>query len=243
MIRKSLLASAVSLSMLLPMLLLLPATTVAARKPSSSNPDLIGAEEFGRKLGRAKKDNLIEAGFMGGMSNAFWGYSVGYTRIVFDGLGAITMPLTYMTTNQIPNSKTTQVMTNSKNTLIGAGMKFRTYAEEIDEGFFYGGGGRIFLITSEYDRQLGGTTTSAHFKFVYQNFIPLAEVGWQQKFTPDFGGIVSLEGGWQFTTYTDLANQVGEDDGFPPMGDPGRTPVYGETMYYYTINAQLFYAF
>ncbi len=212
---------------------------------SSRSRELVDAKDFGRKLGRAKKDHMIEVGFMGGMSNTLYAYSVAYTAIVFDGIAAVTFPITVMQTSHLPEGGDNQmVLSNGENMLIGVGAKVRMYVNQIDEGLFYGGGGRIFHITSEYNRMPKSEgAKNWHYKFTYQNFTPLGEIGWQYKFRPEFGCIASGELGYQFTTYDELTNLDAGGALDNPKGDPGRTPLFGRTMVHWTINASIFYAF
>ena len=212
--------------------------------------EYVDAKEFGRKLGRAKKDNMIEAGFSGGLANKLWAYDVAYTRVVFDGIAAVTFPVTVWKTDHLPESTTDQKMRNGKNLLVGGGAKVRLFHNEIDEGLFYGLGGKIYLIWTEYERQMQGTDTWFGYKFFYQNFIPTSEIGYLYKFTPEFGVLASAELGIKFSTYDELNNEIGGENaaqgaGKNPKGDPGRTPVFGDgsQWWYYTVNVNLVYAF
>lgn len=213
--------------------------------------EYVSAKEFGRKLGRAKKDNMIEAGFSGGLANKLWAYDIAYTRVVFDGVAAVTFPITVWQTKDLPESTTDQNMRDGKNLLIGVGAKVRYFHNQIDEGLFYGLGGKIFHIITEYERQKQGTNVWYSNKFSYQNFIPTSEVGYLYKFMPEFGVLASAELGVKFSTYDELNNDLGGDNAIGsstvknPKGDPGRTPVFGDgsQWWYYTINVNLVYAF
>lgn len=213
--------------------------------------EYVSAKEFGRKLGRAKKDNMIEAGFSGGLANKLWAYDVAYTRVVFDGIAAVTFPVTVWKTDHLPESTTKQKMRNGKNLLVGGGAKVRLFHNEIDEGLFYGLGGKIYLIWTEYERQMQGSDVWFGYKFFYQNFIPTSEIGYLYKFTPEFGILASAELGIKFSTYDELNKDLGGDNAIGsstvknPKGDPGRTPVFGDgsQWWYYTVNVNLVYAF
>ena len=226
----------------------------AEDRRAQKDKEFVNAKDFGRKLGRAKKDNMIEAGFSGGLANKLWAYDIAYTRVVFDGVAAVTFPITVWQTKDLPESTTDQNMRDGKNLLIGVGAKVRYFHNQIDEGLFYGLGGKIFHIITEYERQKQGTNVWYSNKFSYQNFIPTSEVGYLYKFMPEFGVLASAELGVKFSTYDELNNEVGGEQAKGPeattadknpKGDPGRTPVFGDgsQWWYYTINVNLLYAF
>lgn len=198
--------------------------SLAARK-------YVRAQEFGQKLGRAKKDHHIEANLFGGFANKFIGYSLAYGYIVNDGLGEVNIPITYMPKSEQPNTTNTVIWGSEpfKQTLMSIAIKYRKFRNEIDEGLFYGGGLRVWHITDAYQRIKNGEPDD--YKDSFQVWNPLAEVGYTNKLSTDFGINTSLEFGGAFSTFPN------------PPNDPGRESVWSLTGAYYSLNLGAFYAF
>lgn len=194
------------------------------------------------RLGRAKLDDVFELNFMGGLANKLYAYSVAYTRIVNSGRAEVTIPMTLWKDALSPEDTSgTAKISNSSNTLFAIGLKYRVIPSRSGEGLFYGGGIRINYIITQYQRDIPGSGLK-DFQFVYPNFIPLAEIGFKENLATEWGYKVSAEGGWIFSDYDNLNNLKGNETG-TPKGDPGRTPVYGKTQAFWTVNVGIFYAF
>lgn len=189
-------------------------------------------QEFGQKLGRAKKDHHLEANLFGGFANKFIGYSIAYGYIVSDGLGEVNIPITYMPKSEQPNTTNKGVIWGSEpfeQTLMSIAIKYRKFRDQIDEGLFYGGGLRVWHITDSYQRLINGTPKDYEDNFQVWN--PLAEVGFTHKLSTDMGINTSLEFGGSFSTFPN------------PPNDPGRESVWSITGVYYSLNLGVFYAF
>lgn len=201
--------------------------------PSLSQSRFVKSEDFGQKLGRAKKDHHIEANLFAGFANKLIGYSIAYGYIVDDGLAEINIPITYMVASELPNDANGSAQWDESkppsNTLISIAVKYRRFKDQIDEGLFYGGGLRLWYIDETYSRVINGN--SIEYNETFQVWSPISEVGYTYKVSTDFGINSSLEVGGAFSTFPD------------PPNDPGRESVWSTTGLYYGINIGGFYAF
>lgn len=198
---------------------------------SAAQGKFVKAEDFGQKLGRAKKDHHIEANIMGGYALRHVGYSIAYSFIVNDGLGEVNIPVTYQVDGSLPkdNNGSAVFIGKGENTLASLAVKYRKFKDEIDEGLFYGGGLRIWHITGKYQRDINGTTTD--FSDTFQAWNPLAEIGYTYKVSTEFGLVSSMELGGSFSTFPN------------PPNDPGRESVWSHTGVFMNVNLGAFWAF
>ena len=203
----------------------------------------IGASEFGQKLGRAKKDHHLEVNvYAGAFGFKHVGYSIAYGYVYNDGLGEVNIPFSYQPFGQPPTpANGTMVYFNPSNVVIGSGLKIRKFKNEIDEGLFYGGGLRIWHIITKYERLKNKIPTA--YEFSYQNWSPLTEIGYTQKFSTTIGANYSIELGGSFSTYDDLTENINTDTAEDVPGDPGHTPAFDYTGVYYALNMGIFYSF
>lgn len=210
---------------------------------SAAQGKFVKAEDFGQKLGRAKKDHHIEANILAGpFAFKYIGYSLAYGYIYNDGIGEINVPFSIQSFGNAPTPVSgTQAYSDVSNLVIGTGLKIRRFNNEIDEGMFVGGGLRIWHIMTSYSRSFKNEPTK--FEFSFQNWSPLAEVGYTQKFTTNFGANYSMELGGSFSTYEPLIENTNEQTNVDNPGDPGHTPAFDYTGVYYAINIGAFYAF
>lgn len=210
--------------------------------PSLSQSRFVKSEDFGQKLGRAKKDHHIEANlFAGPFAFKYIGYSIAYGYIFDEGLGEVNIPFSIQPFGFAPTNETGKDYIDPSNLVIGTGLKIRKFKDQIDEGLFYGGGLRVWHIITKYDRDTG-QDEPVEFEFSYQNWSPLGEIGYTQKFSTEWGANYSLELGGSFSTYEELAENTSDDKTDNP-GDPGHTPAFDYTGLYYAVNVGAFYSF
>jgi hypothetical protein len=209
--------------------------------------DELPNEDFNdkRQLGRAKKKHNFGLNTMGGLSNSLLAYSISYGKIINAGESEFTLTLTYWETSDKPvengSSKSILQVIDSKNVLLGFGVKYGSFFINLDEGFYYGGGLRVNLWETSYTRTNPKKPQKVKYRFQYQNIIPLLEIGYKYKFSVDWGLNFSAEGGWSLSTF-DEANNLeakGAITNVPP-GDDERHPLFSENTYFWTVNIGVF---
>jgi hypothetical protein len=163
-------------------------------------------ESIETKLGRAKNNNAIE--FQYAPSNYFGvtAYSVSYSRVVRDGVGEVIFPFTF---NQFTDAdQMIQVNNQSiagakdlKYKVAGFGLKYRAFSRQIEEGFYYGGGLKVYHFIWDFEKYNLATSDYNHKSFQFQAFSPLFELGYLFSMSKNAQFVLGVEGGGVLNTF------------------------------------------
>lgn len=214
--------------------------------------DMYDADSFGKlSLGRAKKDNVIGFDVSPGLFNQLPLYNLTYSRIVEGGKGEVSFSTTYNNWLKGPYSEhvveqgAVKLQQNSF-LLLGGGIKYRVFDAGLEEGLFYGVGGRILLWWWKYGKPVLLSKESSGLKeevVFFQTFIPHAELGYLKPIDVNWSFLVSAELGFALSTFEPLEH-----------GDEKADNIYGNQkkqdgfvdpakMFYWTLNLGIRYAF
>lgn len=215
--------------------------------------EMYDADSFGNlSLGRAKKDNVIGFDVSPGLFNQLPLYNLTYSRIVEGGKGEISFSTTYNNWLKGPYSEHTvedgqKKLQQNSFLLLGGGLKYRVFDAGIEEGLFYGVGGRILLWWWKYAKPvLKSKTVPSGLKeevVFFQTFIPHGELGYLQPLDVNWSILGSAELGFALSTFEPLEYGNEKNDNIYGNQQDENGKVIPGKMLFWTINLGVRYAF
>lgn len=202
--------------------------------------EMYDADSFGKlSLGRAKKDNVIGFDVSPGLFNQLPLYNLTYARIVEGGKGEVSFSATY--NNWLKGPYQEHLINGEKKlqqnsyVLLGGGIKYRQFHKGLEEGIFYGVGGKIMLWWWKFGKPIANDELKEDIVF-FQTFIPHGELGYLHPLNVNWSIVSSGELGFALSTFEPLE-----------FGNEREDNIYGDTSgknaLYWTINLGLRYAF
>lgn len=230
---------------------LIGSTLLLAFGASCFAQDTYSAKDFkalsGNKIGRAKNDNVIEITYSPGVVNDFLVGTLAYNRIVGNGIGEVSIPLsvTQFKDKEMKKADGTTdslAMFGPKYTGIGSGIKYRNFPNGLEEGMFYGGGLRVYHWIWEYQKLSSTSSTPKSLKRQFQTFAPLTELGFIKKFSPQASFVISGELGVALHTL-DVLEIGNEKAGTPFNQKDSLNKLDPLKLVFYTANAGFRFGF
>jgi hypothetical protein len=174
----------------------------------SASGGFVSAQDFREKveskLGRAKNNNAIEINYNPSNYFGYTAYSVSLNRVVGDGAGEVLFPFTY---NQVKEADQFRAepggavleASNQKYLIYGAGLKYRTFSNQIEEGLFYGGGLKFYHFVWNYTKNKASGPED--YSRGFQAFAPQFDLGYLLAMGKSSQLVFGLEAGGVLNTF------------------------------------------